>query len=290
MKKLFGELNISWIKLIIFAVIAGIYTAVMAILPIAENTSFADISISFECWILFGIIIIINSKSPIDSALKCFIFFLISQPLVYLIQVPFSSLGWGIFAYYPNWFIWTLLTIPMGFIGYFLKKNKWWGLIILTPVIVFLGIHYKGFMVSAWTSFPRHLISALLCVVTMIIYPIFIFKDKRLKIAGLIISIVIILGMTVYGFASGKRVYSTTLLVNGGSEGVVFDDSYKVYLEDESYGTAYIVFEDNLQDYMVNADLIGTGTTKLIMEAPDGTKRVFELKIETDRYDIKEIK
>ncbi len=63
MKKLFGGLNITWIKLIIFAVIAGLYTGAMAALPVTKDTSFADISITFEWWVLFGIIIIMNSKT-----------------------------------------------------------------------------------------------------------------------------------------------------------------------------------------------------------------------------------
>lgn len=85
----------------------------MALLPITANTSFRDISVSFEVWILFGIIIIMNSSSAKDSALKCFVFFLISQPIVYLIQVPFSDMGFEIFGYYKYWFIWTILIIPM---------------------------------------------------------------------------------------------------------------------------------------------------------------------------------
>ncbi len=39
MKKLFGGINLTWKKLIVFAVIAGIYTAVMALIPITKNTS-----------------------------------------------------------------------------------------------------------------------------------------------------------------------------------------------------------------------------------------------------------
>lgn len=74
-KKLFGEIDLNWKKLVIFAIIAGVYTGVMAMLPLAKDTSFADITISFEVWILFGILIIMNSKSAKDSALKCFVFF-----------------------------------------------------------------------------------------------------------------------------------------------------------------------------------------------------------------------
>ena len=55
MKRLFGGIDLTWKKLIIFAVLAGLYTGVMAILPITKNTSFRDITVTFECWIFFGI-------------------------------------------------------------------------------------------------------------------------------------------------------------------------------------------------------------------------------------------
>ena len=128
MKKLFGEINLTWTKVIVMAIIMGVYTATMAMLPIASDTSFSDLTVTFEVWILFGIFIIINSKSAKDSALKCFVFFLISQPLVYLIQdmINNSSL---FTTYYKYWFIWTILCLPMGFIGYYIKKDKWWGII-----------------------------------------------------------------------------------------------------------------------------------------------------------------
>ncbi len=77
-KKLFGGIDLTWKKLIVLAITVGVYTGVIAMIPIFKNTSFADITISFEVWILFGIFIIMNSKSAKDSALKCFIFFLIS--------------------------------------------------------------------------------------------------------------------------------------------------------------------------------------------------------------------
>ena len=115
MKKLFGGINLTWKKLILFAVITAVYTAIMAILPFTQDTSFRDIAIFFEWWILFGIIIIANSKSPLDSALKCFVFFLRSQPLIYLLQVPFSWQGWGLFGYYK------ILKTPLGW-SFFLQN------------------------------------------------------------------------------------------------------------------------------------------------------------------------
>ena len=285
MKKLFGELNLTWVKLIIFAVVAGIYTAIMALLPITKNTSFEDISISFEVWILFGILIIMNSKSNKDSALKCFEFFLISQPLVYLIQVPFSSLGWQILGYYKNWIVWTILTLPMGFIGYYMKKDKWWGFLILLPMLVFLGIHYNGFLGEVIYYFPRHLLSAIFCVVSMIIYSLFIFNDKKIKIVGIIVSLLIV-GVMTFITLGNRTTYNTTLLTSHNDEGLVFDDSYKVYLEDDKIGKVYIKYDEGLEDYCVEAEFKRAGKTNLILEDKDGNKIIYEIDVKRSTYNI----
>ena len=62
MKKIFGGINLTWPKVIIMAITIGIYTAVMALLSIAKDTSFSDLTVTFEVWIFFGIFIIMNSK------------------------------------------------------------------------------------------------------------------------------------------------------------------------------------------------------------------------------------
>ncbi len=289
MKRLFGGIDLTWKRLVIFAVMAGLYTGFMAMLPAAKDTSFADITISFEWWVLFGIIIIVNSASPVDSALKCFIFFLISQPLVYLVQVPFNVYGWGIFRFYRGWFIWTLCTFPMGFVGYYMKKEKWWSLLILVPMLLFVGYHYYSFFTETMSFFPRHLLSAIFCAVTVILYPLVVFSVKKLRLGGVIISIVILIAFTVMGLISGGNVYNTVLLVNNGSAGVEFDDNCKFYLEDDSFGRVYVDYEKNIEDYMLKAELTRTGETRLIMETPDGEKREFELVINRHDFNIQEI-
>lgn len=285
MKRLFGKIDLTWKKVIIFACLIGIYTGIMALIPITRDTSFRDISISFEVWILFGILIIINSKSSIDSALKCFVFFLISQPLVYLVQVPFSDLGWKILDYYKNWILWTILTIPMGFIGYYMKKDKWWGLLILIPMLALLGIHYKNFLGEIIYNFPYHLLSTLFCIITIIVYPVIIFKNKKIKLTGVIIGILILIVMTFLTLAN-KTTYNTTILVNGGEAGAVFDDSYKVYLENSKFGTVYIEYNEAIEEFMVNAKFNRAGKTNVILEDSNGNKTVFAIDVKNDRYNI----
>ena len=282
MKKLFGEIDLTWKRTILFAIIAGVYTAIMAMIPMAKDTSFADITVSFEVWIFFGILIIMNSKSAKDSALKCLVFFLISQPLVYLIQdvIKHSNL---FITYYRNWVIWTVATIPMGFIGYYMKKDEWWGLLILAPILVFLGEHYSTYLSKTIFSFPYHLLTTIFCLVTLIIYPIAIFNNKKNKVVGIVISILIILVMT--GLALSKpAVYNTTIFVNG--EEHKFDNTYKVYLTDESFGKVYIVFEKNIDDYMVNAEFKKAGKAELVLESPKGEKEIYEIDIKDHTYSV----
>ena len=282
-EKLFGNIDLTWKRLIIFALLAGVYTAIMAILPITKDTSFRDITISFEVWILFGIFIIMNSKSSKDSAFKCFVFFLISQPLVYLLQVPFSSLGWELFKYYGYWFKWTIATIPMGFIGFYMKKNKWWGLLILTPMLIFLGDHYYMYLRNTMYYFPHHLLSALFCLITLLLYGIGIFKTKVLKIISTSISFIIIVIATILAFTN-KQVYNPTLLASGID--ITFDNTYKVYIDNSKMGNVYIEYDEGLEDYVINGAFTKAGKTNMILEDGNGEKIIYTIDLSYDTYSI----
>ena len=291
LKKLFGGLNITWPKLILFAVICGVYTGVVAMIPALRDTSFQDISITFECWVLFAIILIVNSKSPLDSALKVFVFFLISQPLVYLVQAPFHEMGFELFKYYPPWFMWTLLTFPMAFVGHYMRKEKWWSLLILVPMLFFVGYHYMNFFGEAVHFFPQHLLSALFCAATMIIYPLFIFGDKRLRLIGVAISVAILLAASVWGVMDQRsHTYDTSMLPSGSETcGVEYDDSYTVALEDESFGKVWIAYEEGIEDYIIKASFEKVGDTKLILTAPDGAEYYYALTVERYSYHVERI-
>lgn len=184
LKKLFPG-RISWWEVIIFAVFTALMTAAFLISPIFENTSFQRMGVYLEAWIFFAVLIMANCQKPLESALKTFVFFLVSQPLIYLFQVPFSAMGWGLFGYYRTWFIWTLFTFPMAFVGWYITKKNWLSLLILSPVLVFLA--YTALDAARFTAshFPRQLVTALFCLGQIVLY-LWAFTSKPLqKLLGL---------------------------------------------------------------------------------------------------------
>lgn len=284
-KKLFGGIELTWPRLILCAVVAGIYTAVVAIIPGLKDTSFHTIAVTFEVWILFGILIIMNSKSNLDSALKCFVFFLISQPLVYLIQVPFSWQGWNLFGYYKYWFIWTILCVPMGFIGYWMKKGKWWGYLILFPMILLTIYSYLSYFSDFLFYRTRYVLISLFCVTAVILYPLAIFENKRMKLVGTAISGALIIAATTLCLLH-PPVYNTVLMLN--NEEHPFDDSYSVYFESDKYGEVQITYHESLEDYAIEVGLKRAGEVTMVLESPKGEKKEYDLWIYRDHYDLKQ--
>ena len=286
MKKIFGDINLSWPKVIGMAIFMGVYTAIMAMIPAVKDTSFSDLTVTFEVWIFFGIFIIMNSKSSFDSCLKCFVFFLISQPLVYIVQDIIN--GSNLFnTYYRNWVSWTVACLPMGYFGYYMKKDKWWGLVILAPIMFLLGGEFGKYLSETIYSFPRHLLTAIFCAITLVVYPLAIFKDKKLKIVGEVISGIIIVGMVIYCIVK-PYVYSTDVLLDG--ENRKFDDTYKVYFKDDKYGDLSIRYIESIESWSVHADFVRAGKTEFILESPDGERKVFEIDIKRTTFKVKEKK
>ncbi len=287
MKKLFGKLNLNWPKVIIFAILIGIYSAVMAMLPIAKDTSFTDLTVTFEVWILFGILIIVNSKSAKDSALKCFVFFLISQPLIYIVQdiVNHSNL---FFTYYKNWVPWTIATLPMGFIGYYMKKDKWWTVIILAPMLLFLAYHYMGFLGQTLYWFPRHLLTTIYCIAALFIFPLILENKTARLIAYIISGLVFIVTTSISLF--NPYVYETSLGSSGGTRFEYFDNTYKAYFEDKNIGDVKIEYNEHIDDYLLTVKLKHGGKTKLIIESPDKKKKIYKVDVRYRKYTIEEIK
>lgn len=191
--KLYGGLNMSWPVVIVYAIATAVVTAVFLIVPIFKNTSFYRMGETFEAWIFFAVIIMANCKKPLESALKTFVFFLISQPLIYLLQVPFSWQGWNLFAYYKYWFIWTLLCLPMAYVGWYIKKRSWLSLLILAPVLFALTSYSIGAFQHTFAHFPRLLITAVFCLAQVLLY-LYVFTEKRVqKLLGFLLPLAAVL-------------------------------------------------------------------------------------------------
>lgn len=187
----------SWPVTVMYAVAAALLTSIFLILPVFKDTSFARMGVTFEAWIFFAVIIMANCRTPLESALKTFVFFLISQPLIYLIQVPFTVLGWQIFMYYRYWFIWTLLTLPMAYIGWYITKKNWLSLLILAPVLCYLTWLYVDGFKTSYSHFPRMLVMALFCLLQVLIY-LYVFTEKTVqKLIGLLAPLAVMFALTL---------------------------------------------------------------------------------------------
>jgi len=207
-----------------------------------------------------------NCKKPLESALKTFVFFLISQPLIYLFQVPFSEMGWRLFGYYRYWFIWTLLTLPMAFIGWYLKKRNWISVLILSPMILMLAMLGVGFIQSAIKNPPYHLLSGIFCFAQIILYAFGLFDKKRDKILTLVIGLLCTLAVCILPLFTGRNVETMTIV---SLENDV-TSSAEISLEDEDFGKIETYFNDDVKIVRIYTTLDKEKSTVLTVR--DGDK------------------
>ena len=259
--KLYGGLNMSWLAVVLFAVGTAVLTAVFLILPVFKGTSFERMGVHLEAWIFFAVIIMANCKKPLESALKTFVFFLISQPLIYLIQVPFSALGWGLFRYYRYWFIWTLLTLPVAFVGWYINKRNWLSVLIFSPVLAFLGYTVFECGSQCLKSFPHLLVSALFCILQIALYVIAFFPDVKQKIVGILIPVI---AMIVLAVIVPKVDITITEPLPGDPS---FSEDAEVYVESSDFANIHM---HSLKDGIVYIKANDYGTTT--MTITDGGK------------------
>ena len=264
LQKFYGDLPMNWLVVILYAIGTAVLTAIFLIVPVFERTSFHRMGETFEAWIFFAVIIMANTKKPSESALKTFVFFLISQPLIYLFQVPFSSMGWQLFIYYRYWFIWTLLTIPMAFVGWYIKKKNWLSLLILFPILCWLMADTVGGFQFAYKHFPYQLIMALFCLAQVIIY-LYVFTDNLLKrVLGFALPLAIILTLKFttppmeysgnYFLPEGTVLTENAVLTSGDSEDITVSlretgKDCQIDINAHNYGTTNFTITDGNKTY-----------------------------------------
>ena len=263
-KKLFGEFNMTWPKVIIFALITAVYTALINQVHPLYDTSFQDIAIAFECWFLFAIFIIVNCKTWWEASLKTFVFFLISQPLIYLIEVPFSPMGFGIFKYYKYWGIITILTLPGAAIAFLLKKKNWLSVLVLSVCTGYLGYMVIDYGRTAKGNFPHHLLSAIFCFALAVFLIFVLLDEKKHRIAALAIFAAVIIGSAVFIHLNNPG----TAEINLG------EGKWSYTIEDESFFDVEIDEENNA---VVTAKK--SGSTYLVFTKEDGTEEEYYVTV-----------
>ena len=208
MKKIFGELKMNWLTVIVFAIVTGVYTGIVMSISAFENTSIQDIGVTYEWWVIFAVIIVVNCEKSWEAALKCFVFFVISQPVIYAVEVLAGhlTLEMAIFYYRQMWMGMTLLTLPGGFIAYFCKKQNLLGAIILgigNTIQAVMGAYYAS---QAISSFPNHLLSAIVSFASILVMSFYIQKQKVYSLISVIMPLVIVLILIIVGPSIGVNI------------------------------------------------------------------------------------
>lgn len=270
--KLFFEQKMTWKKVILLAVATAILAAAVLVLPVVKDTSVSYIGVTFECWILFALIIIMNCETPLEAGLKTFVFFLISQPLIYLLQVPFNPLGWGIFGYYPRWAVWTVLCFPGAMLAWFVKKDKWYSALILAVATCYLSAVCVDFSVGCIRNFPNGLIAAVFCAVlaVVLIFTLLQKKHTRLIAGGLTLIAAII--------AAVLMLQTNPAPQYGADFGDVLDSTHtwEIVSQEENVGTVTVA-EDG---HTLHVSATNFGEQEITVQNEDGETVVLVLTYE----------
>lgn len=283
--RLFGGIPMTWPVVLLYALGTAVLTTIFLVLPVFKNTSFARMGETLEAWILFAVILMANCKKPLESALKTFVFFLVSQPLIYLFQVPFSYMGWALFGYYRYWFIWTLLTFPMAFVGWYITKRNWLSALILAPVIGFLCLTGFGGIRECMNAFPRYLVLIIFCFLQVFLYIYVFFPNRISKLAGaaLVAALVLVFWLVTPKVSIGlndylpdepslsAEAYLSAVEENGVCEVRLtdYEDAY-VHIEAHKYGTASFTIRDGDKEYRYLVEVYNDkGTDRVVIKRVD---------------------
>ncbi len=200
MKHIFGKLRMRWGAVLLFAAAAGIYTGAVMCFDFLKDTSFQDIGISYEWWVIFAVIIVVNCDKSWEAMLKCFVFFLISQPLVFAVQILFETLtldmGW--YYYRSIWLPATFLTLPGGFVAYYCKKQNVLGAVILGLGNTLQAVYGVVYFAQAVRSFPHHLLSSIVCFASIFVMSFQIQQEKKNRLISILVPLILVGLFAVY--------------------------------------------------------------------------------------------
>lgn len=268
LKKIFREENITYKKVIIFSVICGIITGIIPLIGVLGKTSIHNVSVCFEMWIFLAMYIILKSKKPVEAGIKTFIFFLISQPLCYLVQVPFYRDGFGIFMYYPYWFKLTLLTLPGGMIAWYTKKENILSMLILSVANGLLVFELYTHFIELINKFPYQMLAVLFIIFELLFFINVIFKDKKKKIILYISLIVMLIPIIAIKY------------INNHSNIPQIKTAVLTLDEDVEYA---LIYKDEEIDVDIDGNMIiasGRDTGRYIFKIKDGNGNTIDMSFE----------
>lgn len=191
LKSWFGQMDMSWKLVIEAALISGLTAGIVNCIPFLKDTSFDDIAHNLEVWVVLGLWIVSNTKSSREAALKVFVFFLISQPLIFLIESPFFGLQ--VFSSYPYWLLITLLTAPAGYFAWYIGRESWKGAVALffaEAILIAEGCQYMWIVIN---QFPRQLLAMIFCFGSVLLLPLVFYTQKKRRFLLLAAEIPILL-------------------------------------------------------------------------------------------------
>ena len=201
MKKIsaaFGGLPMTWPIVCGFAVIIGIYVGVINQIPILHDTSFQDVAVTLEWWVLFAVLIVSNCKSAREAGLKCLVFFLISQPVIYLVELPAIGLDKALYYYTSIWLPVSLLTLPGGAIAFLAKRQNALGAAILgvgNTIVALMGVSY---FLKLYSAFPRHLLTVISCASIIVVLILGMQKRWKTRILSAATTVLLTAGVIIW--------------------------------------------------------------------------------------------
>ena len=264
LEKLFFGIEMKWWKVILFAIIAGVYTGIIMQVHVLDGTSFQDIGVSFEWWILFAVIIAMNCNKPWEAGCKTFVFFLISQPLVYLTMWPeYHHFPWD---YYMRWFYWTLATLPGGFVAWHVKKKNVLSALILSVACVFLAYHGITYLNQTLYAFPHHLLTVLFCFAVAGLFIAVLLPGKRERIVASAITIAATAVFAATALFGLPRSVADYPMDNAQDYTFTVEDSKIVSVEPTESG--------------IDVKANGYGSTVITATAKDGTIVIYDVTVE----------
>lgn len=250
------NIKMTWLKVIIMAITFGAVTAFILLTPSLENTSIHNIGVCFEFWFIPAVLIGINCKKPLEAALKVFVFFLISQPLIYLIQIPFGAMTMADFGgYYRRWLVWTLLMLPGGVAVWLGTKKSWIGVLDAVVASAFLFFFEFSPHLSSLIKhgFPHQLLACILILIEVVLIILIYTKEPKLRIIAFICAVLFCLVGLFYQKATLSKASPANYNLGQGEYTVSYcDDGVEASVENgqltvfaESEGTYTVTVKNS---------------------------------------------